>query len=293
MIRSLLFIPGNSPAMLAGADIHGADAVIFDLEDAVPPGEKDAARILLTQALRFLPFEGLRVMVRVNPLDTPFARADYEAVIPLKPAMIMPPKLSSAEEAREISSMVGALERLHGIVEGSIGLLPLIETAVGLEAAGSIAGADTRISALLLGAEDLAADLNALRTKEGGEILYARGRILSAAKAAGIDVYDTPFTDVNDEEGVRKDATLARGMGFSGKAVISPRHVDIINSVFAPTPEEIAFAREVLAALEEGSRLGRGAVSLRGKMIDKPVADRARRVLLEAAAIGMEVNGHE
>lgn len=293
MIRSLLFIPGNSPGMLSGADIHGADAVIFDLEDAVPPGEKDAARILVAHTLRSLRFPGIRAVVRVNPFGSGPAREDYEAVVPLKPELIMPPKVSCAEEAREISAALGALERRHSLAEGSIGLIPLIETAQGLENAYTIARCDARVKALQLGAEDLAFDLRAVRTKEGAEILYARGRIVSAARAAGKDAYDTPFTDVDDEEGLARDLSFARALGFSGKAVISPRHVQAVNAAFAPTREEVAYAREVIAALEEGSRMGRGAVSLRGRMIDKPVAERARRVLRDAAGIGMEAAADE
>ena len=141
--------------------------------------------------------------------------------------------------------------------------------------------------AIFLGAEDLTSDLQAVRSKEGPEILYARGRVVMAARAAGIDCYDTPFTDVNDEEGLRQDARFARALGFTGKASISPRHVPAINEVFSPSLADIEYAREVMAAIAEGERLGRGAVSLRGKMVDKPIVDRARRVLEAARALGL------
>ena len=141
--------------------------------------------------------------------------------------------------------------------------------------------------ALFLGAEDLSTDLQAIRSKKSDEILYARGRIVLAARAAGVEVFDTPFTDVNDDEGLLQDATFARSIGFTGKASISPRHVSAINEVFSPSLEDITYAQEVMEAIEEGKRQGKGAVSLRGKMIDKPIVDRARKVLEAARELGL------
>ena len=161
----------------------------------------------------------------------------------------------------------------------------LIETALGVENAFSIASASPRVQALFLGAEDLSADLHCKRTKEGTEILYARTRLVMAARAAGIDVYDTPFTDVDDDEGLCADAALAKSLGFTGKAAISPRHLGNINRCFSPTQAEVDHANEVLAALEEGKRQGRGAVALHGKMIDAPIAARAKRTLADAEQI--------
>ena len=169
---------------------------------------------------------------------------------------------------------------------GADDILPaLIETALGVENAFSIASASPRVQALFLGAEDLSADLHCKRTKEGAEILYARTRLVMAARAAGIDVYDTPFTDVDDDEGLCADAALAKSLGFTGKAAISPRHLGNINRCFSPTQAEVDHANEVLAALEEGKRQGRGAVALHGKMIDAPIAARAKRTLADAEQI--------
>ena len=168
---------------------------------------------------------------------------------------------------------------------GTIGLIALIETALGVENAFEIATASPRVRALFLGAEDLSADLHCSRTKEGLEILYARTRLVTAAHAAGIDVYDTPFTDVNDDEGIEADSCLARSLGFTGKAAISPRHLDAINRCFSPSQAETDYAREVLAAIEDAKRCGKGAVALRGKMIDAPIAARARQTLAAAEEI--------
>ena len=288
MRRSLLFIPGNNPGMLMGADMHGADAVIFDLEDAVAPTEKDAARILVRNAMRAMPDLGVEVVVRVNPLATDFFIQDIQTMVPLHPKLIMPTKVASAEDVAHISAAVAAAEQANGMPEGSIGLLPLLETAQGIENAFAIADCDLRVKGLLLGAEDLSSDLQAIRSKQGAEILYARGRIVMAARAAGVEVYDTPFTDVNDAEGMAEDARLARALGFSGKALISPRHVEAVNAAFTPTEDEIIYAREVMLAIAEAQQQGRGAISLRGKMVDKPIVDRAQRVLATAKQLGLE-----
>ena len=166
-------------------------------------------------------------------------------------------------------------------------LIPLIETALGVENAYAIASADPRVAAIFLGGEDLTADLQCKRTKEGREIFYARSRMVNAARAASVEVYDTPFTDVNDPEGLRADAQLAKSLGFTGKASISPRHVDAINEVFTPTQAEIDYAHEVMDTIAEAKRQGKGVVSLRGKMIDAPIVARARQVLeIERALLG-------
>lgn len=289
MIRSLLFIPGNNPGMLLNADVHGADAIILDLEDAVSPDQKDAARILVRNAVKALSYD-TQLVIRINPIGTDFYLDDLRAVVPLKPDFIMPTKVDGEEYIKDLDERLSQLEKENGIEEGKIRIIPLIETAEGIENSFRIAKSSKRVFGLFLGAEDYSADLRAHRTKEGEEILYARGRILNAARAAAIEAFDTPFTDVNDEEGLEKDAFLAREMGFSGKAAISPRHVNGINSAFSPTKAEIDYAYEVLMAIEEGIRLGKGAVSLRGKMIDKPIVDRAKRVVETAKMLGMGGN---
>ncbi len=286
MIRSLLFMPGNSPAMLLNADIHGADAVIFDLEDAVAPAQKDAARILVRNALSAMDYQGIQVVVRVNPLGSEYLADDLAAIVPLQPFAILAPKVNTAADARAVSDMIAGIEQARGLPSHAVGLIALIETAEGVENAYAIAKADARIAGVLLGAEDLSSELQASRSKAGLEIAYSRGRVIVAARAAGVAVYDTPFTDVNDDEGALNDAQLARSLGFDGKAAISPRHVSPINRAFSPSEEEIEYAREVLQTIEEAQRLAKGAASLRGKMIDKPVVDRARRILELAKQLG-------
>lgn len=287
MRRSMLFIPGNTPNLLMNADILGSDAIILDLEDAVSPAEKDAARILVRNALKTLGYRGVEVIIRINPTETEFWKRDLEEVLPLRPSMIMPTKVSGPEVVREVSDYMSILEQREGIPVGTVKLIPLIETAFGVENAYAIASADPRVAAIFLGGEDLTADLQCKRTKEGREIFYARSRMVNAARAAGVEVYDTPFTDVNDPEGLRADAQLAKSLGFTGKASISPRHVDAINEVFTPTQAEIDYAHEVMDTIAEAKRQGKGVVSLRGKMIDAPIVARARQVLeIERALLG-------
>ncbi len=283
----MLFLPGNTPNMLINGDTLGADTVIFDLEDAVSPDEKDAARILVRNALKYQNFSGCEVVVRINPTDTEFWKEDLDAVIPLKPDMIMPTKVSGGEMIREVSTYMGQVEERSGIEKGSVKILPLIETALGVEKAFEIASSDVRVAGLFLGGEDFTADMHCKRTKEGQEIFYARTRLVCAARAWGIEAYDTPFTDVEDMEGLRKDTEFAKSLGFAGKAVISPRHVDIVNEVFSPTEAEIEYAHDVMDAIEDGKRQGKGVISLRGKMIDAPIAKRAQQVLeMEKAIYG-------
>ena len=292
MRRTMLFLPGNNPNMIMNGGLLGADSIIFDLEDAVAPDQKDAARILVKSALRSLDFGGCEIIIRMNALDTPYWEEDIEEMVPLGPSAIMPTKVSDGNYIRKLEQKITETEEKNGMDVGKIKLIPLLETAMGIEHAYDIAIASPRMEALYLGAEDLTADLRCERTKEGAEILYARGRLVCAARAAGIEAYDTPFTDEEDMEGLRSDARFAKGLGYTGKAVINPRHVEDVNCIFSPSDKEIRYAREVFGAIREAKRQGKGAISLRGKMIDAPIAQRAKLVL-EAASELKGVNYFE
>ena len=287
MRRSMLFLPGNNPNMLINGNCLGADAVIFDLEDAVSPDEKDAARILVRNTMRYMDFHGCEIIVRINSIDTPYWKKDIDAILPYQPGLILLPKTGSAADVLEADAYLSKVEETLGMEKNSVGLMPLIETALGVENSFAIATATKRVRALFLGAEDLTADLQCKRTKEGREIEYARTRLVMAARAAGVEVYDTPFTDVNDDEGIEIDATLAKSLGFSGKASISPRHVEVINRVFSPTLAEIDYAYEVMEAITLAKQQGKGAIALRGKMIDAPIVARAQRTIAMAEELGL------
>lgn len=292
MRRSMLFLPGNTPNILQNGDALGADAVIFDLEDAVAPDQKDAARILVRNTMTYLDFSRVEVIVRINSVDTDFWKKDLETILPLKPSLIMPPKSSCAEDVLTVDAYMSQLEDRLGFARNTVRLIPLIETALGVENAYQIASCTPRVAAIFLGGEDLTADLQCKRTKESQEIEYARSRMVCAARAAGVDVYDTPFTDVNDDEGIRIDAEKAKSLGFTGKPAISPRHVPVINEVFSPSQRDIDYAYEVMEAIRRGKEEGRGAVALRGKMIDAPVVSRAKRVIETAEALGLGRSEH-
>lgn len=293
MKRSMLFLPGNTPNIIINGDELGADAVILDLEDAVSPAEKDAARILVRNAIKLMKFENCEVIVRINSLDSDYWRADLEEIVPLKPDMIMPPKMSSAADVQTLDSYISELEGRSGIEKNAVKLIPLIETSLGVENAFKIAEASKRVSALFLGGEDLTADLRCKRTREGNEIDYARKRLVCAARAAGIDVYDTPFTDVNDDEGIYEDAEYAKSLGFTGKSAISPRHVAAINEVFSPSRKDIEYAYEVMEAIRMAEEQGRGAIALRGKMIDAPIVARAKQTIAMAEELFLTGGGRD
>lgn len=268
--RTLLFIPGNNPGMLQSSDILGADGIIIDLEDAVALTEKDAARILVREYLLTFKPEG-NYFIRINPLDSPYFYDDLEAIKDLDITGLVLPKAS-------VESMT-ALEDYLDKNDLDFEVIALIENAMGLETALDIVRASKRIVGLFLGAEDLTLDLGAKRTKESKEIEYARSKIIAAAKAAGIQALDTPFTDTDDLEGLKIDTRNAKDLGMTGKTVISPRHVDIINQVFTPTQEEIDYALRVVEGVKGAKEKGLGAFSLEGKMIDAPIIKRALNVL--------------
>ena len=293
MRRSMLFLPGNNPNMLINGNCLGADAVIFDLEDAVSPDEKDAARILVRNTMRYMDFRGCEVIVRINSVDTPYWQADLDAIMPEKPALILLPKTGSSNDILRVEDYMTRVEASLGMEQNTVGLMPLIETAMGVENAFAIASCSKRVRALFLGAEDLTADLQCVRTKQGQEIFYARTRLVMAARAAGVEVYDTPFTDVNDDVGIETDAMLAKSLGFNGKASISPRHVEVINQVFTPTLKEIDYAYEVMEAIAMAKKQGKGAIALHGKMIDAPIVARAQRTIAIAEALGLDREENE
>lgn len=288
MRRSMLFLPGNNPNMIINAGCLGADAVIFDLEDAVAPAEKDAARILVRNTLRYTDLSGCDVIVRINSVDTDYWRSDLDFILPERPDVILLPKASTPADVLMADAYMSEVEAKLGLENRTVALMPLIETALGVENAYAIASASKRVCALFLGAEDLTADLRCKRTKEGREIEYARQRLVVAARAAGVEVFDTPFTDVNDDDGIVVDAKLAKALGFTGKASISPRHVEVINQVFSPTLAEIDYAYEVLDAIAFAKKQGKGAISLYGKMIDAPIVARAEQTIAMAEALGLD-----
>jgi len=279
-------MPGNNPGMLQNAGILGADSIILDLEDAVSLTEKDSARILVREALKNVEYGNVEVVVRVNPFNSEFAKVDIDEIARVKPNALMIPK-ATEEELIAIDKMLINIESEEGFDAGSIKLIPIVETAYGLENVYSIIKSCDRIVAVLLGGEDLTSDLGIVRTKEGGEILYARNKVAVACRAMKVDSIDTPFTDTNDFEGLEIDTRKAKSLGFTGKAAISPKHIDTIQYVFAPSEAEIKHARRVLEAMEEAESEGKGVFSLDGKMVDAPIINRAKNTVELARLLGL------
>ncbi len=282
MYKSMLFMPGNNPGMLFSSSILGADAVIIDLEDAVSASEKDAARILVREYLENFDNSATDILVRVNPTDTPYFEDDIKMLLDIKIDSIMLPK-ASVESVKKLDEILTKHNSDRKI-------FALIETAMGVEDSLNILSASDRIIGVLLGAEDLTLDLGAERTKESEEIRYSRQKIVAVSKALEIQAIDTPFTDTDDIEGLKKDAEFAKAMGMTGKAAISPRHVFAINEVFSPTDAEVEHAVRVCEGAIDAKEKGLGAWSLDGKMVDAPIIKRAVNLLKSTTYFKEEYN---
>lgn len=280
-------MPGNNPNMMADCMIYGADTILLDLEDSVSLSEKDAARYLVKYALRYLDFGNTEVAVRINGMDTPYWQEDIKKIIPEKPDMIRLPKAETKEQIKRLDEEISMIEERSGIKVGNTKIMVSIESAKGLKNAYDIATASPRMAAIAIGGEDFTADLGVKRTREGNELLVARGELVLAAKAAKVDVIDSVFSNVDDEEGLRMETERAKAMGFTGKSVINPRQIPIVHDVFKPTQEEIEEAIKITGAIEEARKKGSGVISLNGKMIDKPIVEKAQRVLELAKTLGL------
>lgn len=281
--RSFQFVPSNNPGMLMSADILGADSIIFDLEDAVALTEKDAARDLLGTALKEFDYSGIEVVVRINPPDTIFCRADLSALVGLPVDAILVPK-ATRESMRQALTWLD-----EDGYQGSVILL--IESALGVEEVFDLVNLDTRIDGVLLGGEDLTSDLGVARTKAGNEISYARARVVCACKAAKITCIDTPWTDAEDLDGLLIDTEYARSIGFNSKSSINPRHLPYIHQVFAPKEKEVRYALRIMEAKDLAEQEGKGVFSLDGKMVDAPIIARAQQTLNLAQALGLIEEG--
>ena len=287
--RTMLFVPGNNPGMIRDAGIYGADCIMFDLEDSVSINEKDSARFLVFQALTTLDYPKKELVVRINDPRTQLGRDDLEAIVSTRKAVIRLPKTECADDISYCAGLIEAIERKTGAEPGSTRMMAAVESAAGVLNAKEIAFASTRLTGIALGAEDYVTDLKTSRSPEGVELYFGRSMILLAARGAGIDALDTVFSNVNDEEGLARETRLIKQMGFDGKSIINPRQIKIVHEIFTPTEKEIEHASAVLSAIIEAEQKGSGVISMNGKMIDKPIVERARRVLDLAMAQGLKL----
>ncbi len=283
--RSLLFVPGSRADMLEKTGRFPADVLCLDLEESVLPEEKPRARELVRDAVRRLADEGRAVHVRVNRIQSEQTKDDLSAVVQPGLAGVLLAKTASAQDVRTADVLLREQELAHEVKPGTVELIVAIESAQALLRCQEISRASSRLVALMLGGEDFAFDMGVPRTREGRELEYARYVIATCARAAGLVALDTPCADIEDIEGLVADAERAKALGYGGKYVIHPSHLEPVHRVFSPSEEAVASARKLLAAWEEAQAKGLGAVQLEGRMVDRPIAERARRVIEQAEAI--------
>ena len=282
----MMFVPGNNPGMMQDAFIYGPDSIMLDLEDSVTMAEKDAARLLVHNALKTIDYGNTEMVVRINPLNTAYGKKDVEAVVKAGVHVIRMPKTETAEEVREVEREIERVEKEIGCL-GRTKIMAAIESTLGIVNAYEIAVASERMMGIALGAEDYCANLKTQRSPEGTELLFARQQIVVAARAAGIDALDTVYSNLNDMETFRKEVELIKQLGFDGKSIINPRQIEIVNEVFAPTEKAIEKAKTIIAAIKEAEKRGSGVIAVNGKMVDRPVVIRAQRTIDLALASGI------
>ena len=280
--RSMLFVPGSNAAMLSNSFIYKPDSIMFDLEDAVALKEKDSARLLVAHALQHPLYQEIETVVRVNPLDSEFGLLDLNAVVRAGVDVVRMPKTETAQDVVDMDNAITDIEKTCGREVGSTKMLAAIESPLGITQANQIATASKRLIGIALGAEDYVRNLKTERSPEGIELLFARCSILQAARAAGIQAFDTVYSNANNEEGFLKEAALIKQLGFDGKSLINPRQIELLHNLFAPTQKDVEQAKRIIEAAEEAEKQGSGVVSLNGKMIDAPIIDRAKLVLERA-----------
>jgi citrate lyase subunit beta/citryl-CoA lyase len=285
--RSRLYLPGNEPKFMINAGLHGADGLIFDLEDSVHPAEKDAARHLVRAALRAVDCGGAERMVRINQL--PLGLEDLATIVPEHPDLILIPKVETAAQVAEVDHVINEISARTSTAGTArpLWLMPILESALGIENAFAIATASPRVAALTIGLEDYTADLGVVKTRDGAETQYARLRLVNAARAAGLQAIDSVYGDVADLDGLTAWAARARSLGFEGMGCVHPRQIQVIHTAFAPSAAEIERALRVEAAFRDAHAKGLGVVSLGAKMIDPPVVERARKLVERARRMGL------
>jgi citrate lyase subunit beta/citryl-CoA lyase len=280
VMRSVMTVPVIVARFVEKAPEAGADVICLDLEDSVPPEQKEAARPLAARAIDSMPRTGYAMYIRVNGFWTGLIDDDLDAVV--RPGLqgVVISKTESADMIRQTDLRLARLEREHGMEAGSVAIMPLIETAKGIVKSAEICEASERLTGAIFGAEDFATDMGIERTAEGSEILWARTQLAIACRAAGIEAIDTPDPDYTDAEHLRKEMLLAKSLGYRGKLCIHPLQVQIANEVFRPGDAEVAEARLIVEAFErDGLAKGLAAIPLDGKMVDTPIYWRAKRLV--------------
>ena len=286
--RALLYMPGDDRRKIEKATSLGVDCICMDMEDGVAMSRKTEARAVIAQAMKELYFGESERCIRINSIGSGMESYDLVAALATNPDAIVVPKIESADQVKWVSDHIESYELSSDQVIGTVRLMVGVETARGILNLRKIAEADRRLEAIIFGAEDYAASIGARRTKEATEVLYARQSVVTACIANDLQAIDMVYIDFHDLEGLRLEAEQGSGWGFSGKQVIHPNQVPVVQKAFTPSVEEIDYARRVVETFEASQREGRGAYALDGKMIDMPLLKNARKVLERARAAGKQ-----
>ncbi|WP_066025252.1 citrate (pro-3S)-lyase subunit beta [Enterococcus mundtii] len=281
--RTMMFVPGANAAMLRDAPLYGADSLMFDLEDAVSLKEKDSARLLVHMALKTFDYSEVETVVRINAL-TAGGDQDIEAMVLAGIDVIRLPKTETAQDIIEVDQVITSVEETYQIPMGTTKMMAAIESAEGVLNAREIAKASKRLVGIALGAEDYVTNMKTQRYPDGQELSFARNMILHSTRAAGIAAIDTVYSDVENVEGFQTEVRLIKQLGFDGKSVINPRQIPLVHAIYEPTEKEIQAAKEVIWGIQEAEAKGSGVISVNGKMVDKPIVERAERVIALAKA---------
>jgi citrate lyase subunit beta / citryl-CoA lyase len=286
LFRTWMFIPGNQQRRIDKVSELDADIFIYDLEDSVPLQEKMAARVLVAKSIENN--QHLQNYVRINDVTTPDFLEDLSFIFVKGLKGIVIPKANDPRDIIRVEKEVDELEERNHLPKGSIKLVPLIETALGIHHAYDIAVSSKRIHQMAFGAIDYCLDINAELTKSGMELLYARSQLIVASRAAGIEApVDTVFLNILDSEGIRKESEYVKQLGFQGKLVIHPNQIPIVNTIFIPTQEEIKEAKEIVSAFKKAAEKGIASLQINGKMVDYPVVNKAIKVCEKAELLGL------
>jgi citrate lyase beta subunit len=279
--RALLYVPGSDVRKIEKLQMLNVDSACLDLEDGVAFDQKLQARENVARALQSMQFNSER-LARINAVGSGLEAVDLAAIVPAKPDGIVIPKVADAAQVQWVSAQIAQIERAQGWNVGEIYLLAMIESARGIVNLKEIAGADARLQALIFGAEDFAADVGAIRTREGTEVLYARCAVATYAAAFGLQAIDLLYLDFRDVEGLRREARRGAELGFTGMQIIHPNQIAPVQEAFTPDDAAIAHAKKIIEAFKQHQVEGKGAFALDGKMVDLPIVKAAERVLARA-----------
>ena len=285
--RTMMFLNAQKPGLIKDPYIYRPDSIMLDLEDAVAENQKDAARFSLYHALKTIDYRGCERVVRINGLDTPYWKEDIRCAVAGGCDAIRIPKTERPEDVRTVEDHIEAAEKEFGIPEGRTLIMAAIESARGVMKALDICEASERLFGIALSGGDYTKDLQTHITGTGIELMGARQNMIIAARAAGVQCFDTVYTNLDDMEGFRKDVETIHLMGFDGKSIINPRQITIVHEIFPPTPKDIIFAEKVVKEIDDKKARGIGVFTVDGKMIDIAFYDGARRIIALAKASGV------